>query len=761
MSDQKARRSGRLVRMVSGIGTGALLLAAIQARAGIVVTDHLRSLAAQAQSHVPASFGQVFRHGDVPHGATLHARFDGHPVPLQVDVKATNADGSLRHAVLTAMIPSLPGSATGALVLTATPQRSATGTALPLSRLLATAYDAGIAIDIGGKRYTASARTLLKGAQASHACKPWGKRCNVWLSGPLVSAWVVHGPVTAADGTRNPDLDVYFAVRAYAGTAPGSVGDVRTDIIVENASAFAPQAQPQYSATLSSGSARYQSPKLTQYAYTRWHQALWWNGHRPKLYVRQDTQYIQASKAVSHYMRLKPDATLLARLRQTCAPLDHCDQTKDMNNPGAQAGIGPLPRWSSLYIVDPDLRAYRWMLANTDALGAYSIHYRDPQTGWPVSIRRHPYVTLKDWAYANRVAHGHGKKSALYRADLIRGCTNNAVVSGCRKAWYGTGNPYHWNNEHQPAESYVPYMVTGDYYYMSELGFGASMNEITPNEAYRGRSHFVIGHAYRSVRAMAWTLRDIAEAAWLLPDGYPLKAEFNAAVNDSMTHWNAQYTDNPSANALHVTDRSNAYSLHGGNMNGVAPWQHNFLTWSVGHAAELGFAGAARFRDWLGKFEIGLMTDWQHNPTHGYCWLQASAYDILARDASGHWLPSFSAVYQATFPTLVGLACNSPPMIKAMSRLRKEPWRAGEMSGYPYSATGFPANFQIGIAAAANGGSPAAHAAWNLFESRSVKPSGHTAYNDYPNFAILPRALPADGTLRFTLPKDASRRHGP
>ena len=31
-----------------------------------------------------------------------------------------------------------------------------------------------------------------------------------------------------------------------------------------------------------------------------------------------------------------------------------------------------------------------------------------------------------------------------------------------------------WDNAHQPAESYVPYMVTGDYYYMSELAFGAS-----------------------------------------------------------------------------------------------------------------------------------------------------------------------------------------------------------------------------------------------------------------------------------------------
>ncbi|WP_329743215.1 hypothetical protein [Dyella sp. A6] len=741
--------------MLAGIGLTALL-ASFQASAGIVVTDHLISLSGRGQSHVPATFGQVFKNGDVPRGTALAARFDGRLVPLQVDIKATNPDGSLRHAVLTAMLPSLPGDAKGALTLATGPGSAATGASPTLAQLLDTTYDARISVSIDGKSYTASARSLLQSASAKHTCKAWGTECNVWLDGPLVGAWVVHGPVTAADGTSNPSLNIYFAVRAYAGAAPGRIGDVRTDIIVENTSAFLPQTQPQYKAEMTSGSATYLSPALTQYAYTRWHHVLWWNGHRPELYVQQDTRYIQASKAVSRYMALKPDEVFLNRVRQFCAPLDHCDQTKNMNNTGAQAGIGPLPRWSSLYIVDPDIRAYRWMLANTDALGAYSIHYRDPQTGWPVSIRRHPHVTLKDWAYANRVAERNTTTGTQYKADLIQGCTNNAVVKGCTKSWYGTGNPFHWSAEHQPAESYVPYMVTGDYYYMSELAFGASMNELNPNEKYRGFSHLLIDDAYHSIRAKAWTLRDMAEAAWLLPDNYPLKAEFTAAVTDSLAEWNKEYSDNPSANPLHVPDDSNVYSLHGGKRNGVAPWQHNFLTWSAAHAADLGFSGAARFRNWLAAFEIGLMTDWQSKPRQGYCWLQASAYDIETKDAASQWLPSFTAVYKATFPTLVGLACNSSAMVEAMGKLRKRPWQKGKMSGYPYSATGFPANFQIGVASAAESGLPNAQVAWNLFESRSVKPSGRMAYNNYPNFAVIPRSLPANALLFPMSPKAAA-----
>jgi hypothetical protein len=281
---------------------------------------------------------------------------------------------------------------------------------------------------------------------------------------------------------------------------------------------------------------------------------------------------------------------------------------------------------------------------------------------------------------------------------------------------------------------------------MSELAFGASYNNLWTNESYRGLSNGLIESSHGSMRDKAWTLRNLAEAAWLLPDSYPLVDEFDKVVQNSLDDWNAKYTNNPGANPLGVTDDSTVYSLNGGNLNAVAPWQHNFLTWSAGHAAELGFSGAAEFRNWLAKFEIGLMTDWQSHSGRGYCWLQASTYSIQVKDASGHWLPSYTAVYQATFPALVGLSCNSPAMVDAMGKLEKRPWHAGEMHGYPYAAEGFPANFQIGIAAAADSGLPNAQAAWNLFDSRSVKPSGNTAYNNDPNFAVVPRSV-SSGSL--------------
>ncbi len=736
--DRHLRTIGKLLGASAGC---FLLLGAAHAQAATVVTDSVVSQATQAQYNVPVTFGQVFKAGDVPGGATLTASLNGQAVPLQVDAKATNPDGSVRHAVLTVMVPSLPGGATLPLTLATGSSPQGQGTPISLSQLLAANYDATVALTVDGKPYSANARKLLQAANSANACAPWGAQCNAWLSGPMASEWVVNGLVTAADGTTNPNLRVYFAVRAYAGTSPGTVGNVRTDVIVENSSAFAPQAQPQYTATLTSGSASYTTPALTQYAYTRWHKLLWWNNAQPQVYLQQDTQYIQASKAVSRYMPLQPDESFLSGLRQSCAPLDNCDQTKAMATTGAQAAIGPLPRWDSVYIVHPDVRAYNWMLANTDALGAYSIHYRDQQTGWPVSIQKHPYVTIIGWASASQMAAQNSAKGAAYKADLLHSCINNAIVTKCSTSWYGTGNPKVWDNAHQPAESYVPYMVTGDYYYMSELAFGASHNEIWSGEVYRGLSKGLIDGSHGQVRGKAWVLREMANAAWLLPDDYPLKSEFAASVGNSLADWNAKYTNNPNANPLGVMNNGAVYSVNGGNHNGLAPWQHNFLTWSAGHAAELGFAGAAEFRNWLAKFEIGLMTDWQTTSAQGYCWLQASAYSIQVKDSAGNWLPSYTAVYGANWPTLTGLACNSPAMVTELGKLRKQSTQIGEMSGYPYSNTGYPANFQIGLAAAADSGLSNGQAAWDLFESRSVKPSGSNAYNNYPNFAVVPRSV--------------------
>src|SRR5581483_9035600 len=77
----------------------APLVAAHAALPSLTVISHSSS----AQTNVPVTFGQTFKPGDIPSGSTVSATTaSGTAITLQVDPKATNADGSLRHAVLTA-----------------------------------------------------------------------------------------------------------------------------------------------------------------------------------------------------------------------------------------------------------------------------------------------------------------------------------------------------------------------------------------------------------------------------------------------------------------------------------------------------------------------------------------------------------------------------------------------------------------------------------------------------------------------------------
>ena len=456
---------------------------------------------------------------------------------------------------------------------------------------------------------------------------------------------------------------------------------------------------------------------------------LWW-GNRPSVYAQADTQYLQASGVVSRYEILQPDNTFLNSVIQSCTPMQHCDQTQVMSTTGAQASIGPLPQWTSTYVVDPDYRAYRWMLADDDAAGAYSFHYRDQATGYPLSIVNHPYVTIADWPYADSVA---SQNPNTWGKDLLPQC------SGCGTGGYSVSNPNVFDIAHHPSIADVSYIVTGSYYYLEELQYTASFIELWQNPAYRDYASGTLYTGIPQTRGKAWSLRSIGDAAYITPDADPLKAYFNTMIVNAVSDLNARFTNNASANPFGIIESGYPYTVNGIANSGVATWQNSFATWAAGHLADMGIPGAAALRDWMSKFNISLMTDWENNQAGGYCWLLASTYVLQVKTATGAFLPSFTSLYQTNFPSLYGLACNSSAMVSALGTLEGGTYQAGEMVGYPNSPTGFPANFQIGLAAAADSNYPNAQQAWQIFQGRSVQPN----YSDDPNFAVLPRYLPA------------------
>ncbi|WP_229751351.1 hypothetical protein [Undibacterium terreum] len=648
----------------------------------------------RTQTNVPLTFGHIFAQGDVPNANALYGKLsDGTVVPLQVDVKAKHPDGSVRHAIISSMLTSLPYNQTLAITLikAATPTAPSAASATPAS-LLAAGFTAGVNITLNGQLYTASADSLLKTAQA-----------KTWLSGPLVNEWQVFAPLKNAQGVAHPHLTARFAIRSYTG-----LNKARVDVTLENNWAYEPNPQDfAYDAQiLVGGQTVYSKTGLTQYHHTRWRKVFWW-GVSPLTNIQHNTSYLIASKAVPNYdqsfaVAQASLATLASQFSGAVTePMGPGVAIPYMGQTGGRPDMALLPGWATMHLLSMDKRARDATLGTADLAGSWSIHYRDRTTDKPISIKDYPYATTNN------------------RTTTLNPATKKDEFLPVPAS---SANPNSADTAHEPGFAYLPYLLTGDYYYLEELQFWATYNMLVFAGAYRNYDQGIfLGD---QIRGQAWDLRTLGEAAYITPDSDTLKAYFTSTLTSNLDWYNAQYTNNSSANLLGVI--VNGYALEYNDSRGMAPWQDDFFTSAVGHIAELGFTKANPLLTWKAKFSISRMT------APGFCWIDGSLYALNIRSSSTD--PSFyktiAEAYNATEITgLASLACNSPAMATFLGL------KVGEMVGYSTSNTGYPSNMQPALAYAAVSGATGGADAWKIFMARSVRPD----YSTGPQFGIIPR----------------------
>jgi hypothetical protein len=253
-----------------------------------MVTDvRVQNTTASAQVNLPVTFGQVFAAGDMMPADSLVGRFDdGTEIPLQLDVKATHADGSVRHAVVSGMIPSLNASETRVLSLMKTNAPHPTG--LGPKTLLLNGFSASVHATINGTRYSVSADDIIK----------TGGAYQTWLAGAVANEWHVSAPLTSADGVAHPHLTARFAIRWY-----NDIKKARVDVTIENAWAY--EANPQnftYDAeVMVRGAVVYAKPGLTHFHHSRWRKVFWWGGDASQALVKHNIGYLIGSRAVPNY----------------------------------------------------------------------------------------------------------------------------------------------------------------------------------------------------------------------------------------------------------------------------------------------------------------------------------------------------------------------------------------------------------------------------------------------------------------------------
>lgn len=662
-----------------------------------VVTDFkLESTltAGAAQSNVPVSFGQVFARGDVLATNSLVGQLpDGTALPLQMDVKATHPDGSIRHAVLSAVLPTLAPSALTTIKLAKTAAAAQAATPVPAT-LLAAGFTSQVKVALDGVSYSASADELLKGTNY-----------KTWLAGPIANEWIVSAPLKTANGTAHPHLTARFAIRWYS-----AIKKARVDVTVENDWAYeaAPRNFTYDAQVLVGGLKVYDKPALTHFHHARWRKMFWW-GETPQVHVRHNTPYLISTRAVPNYDQtvvVSESALATYGARWTGAatePMTPGYATGYMPMAGGRQDIGLLPAWSAAYLLSMDKRAKDVMLGTADLAGSWSSHFRDKRTDKPVSLIDFPYMTI-----LGRDTDTYNSDTGKYEA--FPSCASaNACVT-----------PYDHDTSHQPNLAYLPYLVTGDYYYLEELQFWAMYDVFSSNPGYRENKKGLIQSD--QVRGQAWSLRTLSEAAYITPDQDPLKSHFEFFMSSNLDWYNANYSTNSSANTLGVIVH-NAFAYSNG--TGIAPWQDDFFTSAVGHAVELGFVKAAPLLAFKAKFPISRMIG------DGACWIDGAIYSMIVRDSETSAVyATIAQAYRASHTAEVNaMTCNSKQMADSLGV------KVGEMAHLSESPEGYPSNMQPALAYGASAGGTPGIQAWTQFMARTVKPN----YGDEPQFAIVPR----------------------
>jgi len=689
----------------------------------------LVSSASTTQTSLPITFGEAFSPGEIPTGTSIQAKLsDGSTVPLQLDAKAKHPDGSLRHGVFSLVLPHLDANKTETLTLIKGGATTATTSNTSPAALLSAGFSAQVNVVIGGRTYSLPVDRLLRSGSYS-----------TWLSGPVVNEWIVSAPLKAADGTEHPHLSARVAVRFYTGT-----NKARVDVTVENDWAYEPSPQNfVYDAQVVIGGQEvYQKSALTHYHHARWRKTFWW-GQAPAVQVSHDIRHLIASRAVPNYdAALTISQTALGQLETNwneahTGPMEPGIVLPYMPTTGGRPDIGPLPQWGAMYLLSMDRRAEKVALGTGDLAGSWPIHYRDRSTGRPVSLQDHPYMTLLGRA-------SDAINPVTKTSDQFPACGGNCSTS-----------PFNYtpDSAHQPSLAYLPYLVTGDHYYLEELQFWANWNMLQANPYYRELDKGLL--KWDQVRGQAWSLRTLGQAAYITPDNDVMKTYFVDRLNNNIAWYDKTYAvANP--NQLGIIDGSGAdalapiqYPTPAGQQTGIAPWQDDFFTWSIGHLYELGYTEALSVLKWKSKFPVLRMTD------PGFCWIDASVYALAVRDSSSS--PIYSTIRQAHLSTMraddgsplvnstgaryLDQPCNSQAQANWRTQKDKDagasrvPWVVGEMVGYADSSTGYPSNMQPALAVAATSGITNAKQAWMTFINRTVKPD----YSKEPQFAVVPR----------------------
>jgi hypothetical protein len=629
------------------------------------------------------TFGQPFKAGDWQHTTqSLVAKVDGVTIPLQSDEISSHRDGSARFAVLSAQLANMQPGTTRIVNLYTGTKTASTPSALPPSPDWNLELEAQV-FDANGN-VTANLIAQPQAQLVAQIANSSGRR----LAGAVASEYTVV--TTFKDKSTNavhPHLTARLHTRLVdAGTR------IRTDVVMENTRTWtANPGNITYSfAVKRNGTTVHTQPKFTHYHHARWHKVVWTGASaQPLTRVRHHMPYFMASKAVWNYnLGIKISETELAnslsRLKAkqqeqaALGPMANLLLTPYFPTTGGRAEIGPFPQWVAAYLISQDDRALEVMLAHAQAAAAVPVHYRDEVTDQVLDLDRYPKVTVRT-----------GNSEPLLPT----------LAAGSSTIW----SP---DTAHQPSLAFVPYLVTGDAFYLDEMLFWAGWNIAGMNPQYRGYGAGLLTED--QIRGQAWNMRSLSEVIRSIPDNHSHKGYFSTRMTNNMNWYYQKYVTNAGTESpLGAVQKPDEPQL-------TAPWQNDFLGIVFAQLVDDGEPNALPVLTFMSKMNVGRFS----NESAGFCVSRAAGYYWKIRDPNNAFITNWSSLFNTNFPNET---C-SP---------------TAEIDGYPNASNGAAAYARAMLATAASVGIPNASSRYTFWAGKT---SGmNAAFSTDATWAIVPR----------------------
>jgi hypothetical protein len=370
----------------------------------------------------------------------------------------------------------------------------------------------------------------------------------------------------------------------------------------------------------------YRNTRFHHIAFSRWH-TTFSSAPQTPVSINHNASYLVSTGALPHWntnLRLSP--LLLRKSYDKWHTANHSIGGKDgalgqystsMNAGGAADWIGLATTWDILYLLSSADSMKEVSYGNADVAGGMPYHFReaDPSAGSGQWFDRPKTGHIESFG---RIVSINARQQVSL-SNLDDDCSGTSKADSIKVAGRSSTE---WPTDlsHMPDLAYLPYVLSGKFYYLSELQYQAGFVlgtklGCTGGDFARQGSLGLLNES--QLRGEAWGLRTISYAAFISPDGSPEKKYFDEKLRNNFAELEAQHLlpnsfgessaayewGKTKSNRSQWRDQSPLHFWEDrgpefiqeplkrdGSLSGAAsPWEENFLTCVLGVARQFGY----------------------------------------------------------------------------------------------------------------------------------------------------------------------------